>query len=60
MQSVLLSYLLSQTTIIFSDYPSIWIASFMVYAFHGSTILQSGVYISLLQSHFITEACTND
>ena len=46
MQSLLLSCLLSQTAIIFSDYPvNIWVASFMVYVFHGSTILQSGVYL---------------
>ena len=45
MQSLLLSCLLSQTAIIFSDYPvNIWVASFMVYVFHGSTIFQSGVY----------------
>ena len=46
MQSVLLSCLLSQTTIIFSDYPvNFWVASFMVYIFHGSMILQSGVLL---------------
>lgn len=28
----------------FFDFPvNIWVASFMVYAFHGSTLLQSGI-----------------
>ena len=40
-------FILSQTTIIFFDFPvNIWIASFVVYAFQGSTILQLGVYFS--------------
>ena len=31
----------------FSDFPgNIWVVSFMVYAFQGSTILQSGIYIN--------------
>ena len=39
-------FLLSQTTIIFSDFPvNIWVASFMVYSFHSHTsmFLQSGI-----------------
>ena len=37
--------ILSQTTIHFFDFPvNIGVASFMVYAFHGSTFLQSGVH----------------
>ena len=47
MQPVILSlFILSQTTIFFSDFQvNIWITSFMVYAFHGSTILQSVVRV---------------
>ncbi len=41
-------FILSQKTITFSDFPvNIWIASFIVKAFHGSTFLQSGVYMYL-------------
>ena len=43
---LIIMFILSQRTIIFPDFPvSIWVASFMVYAFHGSMIIQSGVYI---------------
>ena len=40
-------FVLSQTAIVFfSEIPvNIWVASFVVYAFHGSTILQSGVFV---------------
>ena len=37
-------FILSQTMIISTDFPvNIWVVSLMVYAFHGSTFLQSGV-----------------
>ncbi len=43
---LIIMFTLSQTTTILFDFPvNIWVASFMVYAFHGSTILQSGIYI---------------
>ena len=45
MQPVSLSCLFLQKTV-FSDFPgNIWVASFMLSAFQGSTILQSGVYL---------------
>ena len=48
MQPVLLSCLFRFILFIqaiFPDFPvNIWVASFTIYAFHGSTILQSGVY----------------
>ena len=38
--------ILSETTIFFFDFPvKIWVALFMVYPFHGSMILQSGVRV---------------
>ncbi len=42
-------FILSQTTITFSDFQVnmyIWVTSFMVYAFHGSTFLRTGVYLN--------------
>ena len=43
--------------IILPDVPvNIWVASFMVYAFHGSTILQSGVhsmYVGVRRGHIV-------
>ena len=42
----IIMFVLLRTAIIISDFPeNIWVASFMVYAFQVSTILQSGVYI---------------
>ena len=42
MQPGLFSY---RKRLFFSDFPgNIWVASFMPYAFQGSTILQSGVF----------------
>ena len=45
MQPILLLCLFCyRRRLFFPDFPvNIWVASFMVYAFHGSTILQSGV-----------------
>ena len=43
---LIIMFIPSQTTIIFFfDFPvNIWVASFVVYAFQGSTIVQLGVY----------------
>ncbi len=57
----IIMFILSQATIIFSDFPvNILVASFMVYAFHGSTILQSGIdeEQKTLQRNFETIAWT--
>ena len=44
-------FILSQTTIISTDFPvNIWVAPFVVYAFHSSTILQYQVYKRGLQT----------
>ncbi len=41
---LIVMFTLSQTTMS-SDFPvNIWVASFMVFAFHGSAFLQSGVF----------------
>ncbi len=43
---LIIMFILSQKTITFSDFPvNIWVASFIVYAFYGSTFFQSGLYI---------------